>query len=108
VNAWAREKEDIAMSEKIVSQRVYYTIFACLIALTLLTVWLSFQELGAWHGVVGLAIAACKASLVALFFMHVLYGGRLVWMLVGTGLFWLGILMTFTLADYLTRSWLAY
>jgi cytochrome c oxidase subunit IV len=96
------------MSEKIVPQGVYYKVFACLIVLTLLTVWLSFQELGPWHGAVGLAIAACKASLVTLFFMHVLHGGRLVWMLVGTGLFWLGILMSFTLADYLTRPWLAY
>ena len=77
------------MSEKIVAARVYYLVFACLIALTLITVWLSFVELGAWHTVVGLAIAACKASLVALFFMHVLYGGRLVWLLLGTGLFWL-------------------
>ncbi len=96
------------MSEHAASQRVYYTVFACLIGLTLLTVWLSFQELGAAHTVVGLGIAACKASLVALFFMHVLYGGRLVWILLGAGLFWLGILMSLTLADYLTRPWLAY
>jgi len=96
------------MSEQPATQRVYYLVFLCLIGLTLLTVGLSFQELGAWHTIVGLAIASGKALLVALFFMHVLYGGRLVWILFGTGLFWLAILMSLTLADYLTRPWLAY
>jgi cytochrome c oxidase subunit 4 len=96
------------MSERIVPQRVYYVVFACLIALTLLTVWLSFQHLGNWHAVVGLAIVTCKASLVALFFMHVLYSGRLTWIMLGAGLFWLLIMMSLTMADYLTRDWLAY
>ena len=96
------------MSEHLIPQRVYYVVFACLIALTMLTVWLSFQELGPWHAAVGLAIATCKASLVALFFMHVLYSGRLVWIMLGAGLFWLAILMSLTMTDYLTRPWLAY
>jgi len=96
------------MSEQLIPQRVYYVVFACLIGLTLLTVWLSLEPLGAWHATVGLAIAACKASLVALFFMHVLYSGRLTWIMLGAGLFWLSILMSLTLADYLTRHWLAY
>ena len=40
--------------------------------------------------------------------MHVLYSGRLTWIMLGAGLFWLAILMSLTLADYLTRHWLAY
>jgi cytochrome c oxidase subunit 4 len=96
------------MSEQLLSQRVYYAVFVCLIAMTLLTVWLSFQELGAWHSAVGLAIATCKASLVGLFFMHVLYSGRLVWIMLGAGLFWLAILISLTMTDYLTRDLLAY
>ena len=39
--------------------------------------------------------------------MHVLYSGRLTWIMLGAGLFWLAILMSLTLADYLTRH-LAY
>ena len=96
------------MSEHVIPQRVYYAVFACLIALTLLTVWLSFLELGPWHAAVGLTIATCKAALVAMFFMHVLYSGRLVWIMLGAGLFWLAILMSLTMTDYLTRPWLAY
>jgi caa(3)-type oxidase subunit IV len=61
-----------------------------------------------WHTVVGLTFAVCKAVLVALFFMHLLSSSRLTWIVVGGGLFWLGILMALTLADYLTRHWLAY
>ncbi len=96
------------MSDQAATQRVYYLVFLGLIGLTMLTVWLSFQELGAWHSAVGLAIASCKALLVAMFFMHVLYGGRLVWIMFGAGLFWLAILMSLTLVDFLTRSQLAY
>jgi cytochrome c oxidase subunit 4 len=96
------------MSEHVTQQRVYYAVFTGLIALTTLTVWLSFLELGPWHAPVGLAIATCKASLVALFFMHVLSSGRLVWIMLGAGLFWLAILVSLTMTDYLTRPWLAY
>jgi cytochrome c oxidase subunit 4 len=91
-----------------VARSTYYGVFAVLIALTFLTVGLSFLDIGAWHTPAGLAIGGVKAVLVALFFMHMLHGSRLAWLAVGAGLFWMGILMALTLADYLTRSWLVY
>lgn len=49
----------------------YLVVFAALLALTLVTVAVSTLEMpGAPTMAVGLAIAAVKASLVALFFMH--------------------------------------
>jgi cytochrome c oxidase subunit 4 len=96
------------MSERVIPQSTYYCVFAALIALTLLTVGLSFLDLGPWHTVVGLGIGVAKALLVALFFMHLLYGPRVNWLALGAGLFWLGILIALTLSDYLTRHWLAY
>ena len=51
-------------------------------------------------------IAACKALLVILFFMHVRYSSRLTWVFVGAGFFWLMILLSLTLADVLSRRWL--
>jgi cytochrome c oxidase subunit 4 len=96
------------MSERILPSSTYYVVFAALIALTLLTVGISFLELREWQTVAGLTIAVCKAVLVALFFMHLLYSNRLPWIVLGAGLFWLGILMALTLSDYLTRHWLAY
>jgi cytochrome c oxidase subunit 4 len=55
--------------------------------------------------VVALGIAAVKATLVALFFMHVRYSPRLIGLTVAAGLFWLSILFGLTMNDYLTRGW---
>jgi cytochrome c oxidase subunit 4 len=96
------------MAERVVQPPTYYTVFAALIALTLLTVGVSFIDLGAWHTVAGLVIGAAKAALVILFFMHLLYSGRLLWIVLGAGLFWLGIMLALTLIDYFTRALLGY
>lgn len=96
------------MSGRAISPSTYYQVFGTLIVLTFLTIGISFLELGKWHMVAGLTIAVCKAVLVALFFMHLLASSRLTWVVVGGALFWLGILLTLTLADYLTRHWLAF
>jgi cytochrome c oxidase subunit IV len=96
------------MAEHVTRPSTYYVVFALLIALTLLTVGVSFLDLGAWHTVVGLVIGTAKAVLVVLFFMHLLHSGRLTWIVLAAGLFWLGILMGLTLTDYVTRSWMTY
>ncbi|HSB21433.1 MAG TPA: cytochrome C oxidase subunit IV family protein [Anaeromyxobacteraceae bacterium] len=49
---------------------------AALMALTVLTVVASRIDLGAFNVVLALAIAGLKASLVALFFMHLRYENR--------------------------------
>jgi len=95
------------MAARILPGSTYYKTFGALIVLTGLTVALSFLHLGEWHAVAGLTIAVCKASLVGLFFMHLLHTKRLSWLALGSGLFWLGILMALTLSDYLTRHWSA-
>lgn len=95
------------MSERILSPTVYYLVFAALIGLTAVTVSVSFLHLGPWHTAAGLAIAVCKALLVAMFFMHVLQSGRLTLVVILAALFWLGILLGLTMTDYLTRDWLA-
>jgi cytochrome c oxidase subunit 4 len=96
------------MAQHVTKQTTYYLVFAGLIGLTVLTVLLSFADLGAWHTVVGLGIGVCKALLVALFFMHLLHSTRLTWISIGAGLFWFGIMMALTLSDYLTRFSLTY
>jgi cytochrome c oxidase subunit 4 len=96
------------MAESMIQPRTYWGIFAALIGLTLLTVAVSFFHLGAWHSVVGLGIGVAKALLVALFFMHLLYSTRLIWLVAAGALFWFGILLGLTMSDYLTRGWLSY
>jgi cytochrome c oxidase subunit IV len=96
------------MSTHALALRVYWAVFTLLIVLTLVTVGLSFVELGRLHAAVGLSIAVVKGLLVASFFMHVWHSDHLTWLVAGTGLFWLGIMITLTMTDYLTRAWWAY
>jgi len=63
-------------------------------------------DLGALNNVVAMGIAALKASLVILYFMHVRYATRLTALVVGSGFFFLAIMIGLTLVDYATRGWL--
>jgi cytochrome c oxidase subunit IV len=95
------------MSEHIVYPRVYVTIFFVLLVGTGLTVIAAYQDFpGPLNAVVALTIAVVKATFVVLYFMHVRYSSRLVWLIVGAGLFWLVIMFALTFSDYSTRSWL--
>jgi cytochrome c oxidase subunit 4 len=96
------------MSEHIVPKRTYYLIFAALMVFTAITVGVAYLDLGPMNTVVALAIACTKATLVVLFFMHVKYSTRLTWAVVAGSVFWLGIMLTLTLGDYLTRAWRSY
>ena len=95
----------MAMSDHIVPTRVYYLVFAALMAGTFLTVLAAYFDLGPLNTVAALTIAVFKAVLVILFFMHVKYSSRLTWVVVIGAVFWLGIMLTLTMGDYLTRGW---
>jgi cytochrome c oxidase subunit 4 len=96
------------MSEHITPARTYYTIFALLLFCTYLTWQVAYFDLGPFNTVVALGIAIFKATLVVLFFMHVKNSTRLTWAVVLGSVFWLGILLTLTMTDYLTRVWRTY
>ena len=96
------------MAEHILPTRIYYTIFGILMLCTYLTVQIALFDLGALNVVAALTIAVFKATIVVLFFMHVKYSTRLTWAVVVGAVFWLGILLTLTLSDYLTRPWRTY
>ena len=98
----------MAMSDQIVPTRVYYLVFAALMAGTYLTVQAAYFDLGPLNTVAAVGIAIIKATLVVLFFMHVKYSSRLTWAVVAGSLFWLGILLVLTYSDYLTRAWGTY
>jgi len=95
------------MSEHIVQPRIYIIIFLSLMLGTALTVMAAFVDFpGPLNAVVALTIACIKATLVVLFFMHVRYSGRLVWLVIASALLWLAILFAITFSDYWTRHWL--
>ena len=87
----------------IVPKRTYYSIYVILLVCTYLTWQVAFFDLGVLNTVAAVTIAVFKAGLVALFFMPVRYSTRLTWVVVIGSVFWLGILLTLTCGDYLTR-----
>ena len=89
----------------IVSPKIYAAIFATLLLATGLTVAASYVEMYVFNAVVALAIAVIKATLVVLFFMHVKYSTRLTKLTVVSGLFTFMVLISMTLADYVSRAW---
>src|SRR5438034_147356 len=97
------------MPEHAIAARNYVLICVVLIALTFVTIGVSLLPItGQWHVILGLTIAVCKASLVGLFFMHLLISSRLTWIVVIVAVFWLVILVTLTLADYVSRGMIPY
>ncbi len=93
------------MSDKIVSTGTYLAVLAILLVLTVLTVGVSFLPLPPiGHVIAGLTIAALKASLVVLVFMHAMHSPRLTWCVIVACIVWLLIMFSLTYADYLTRG----
>jgi len=95
------------MSEHIVPVRIYVTIFLILLVGTGLTVLAALQDFP-WqlNTIVAMTIAITKATFVVLYFMHVRYSIRLVWVIVASALFWLVIMFALTFSDYNTRGWI--
>jgi len=85
--------------------KLYLVIIGTLIVLTVATWRIAFVNLGIFNPVVALAIAVIKAVLVILFFMHVRYSSKLTMVTVCAGFFWLLIMITLSLSDYISRSW---
>jgi cytochrome c oxidase subunit IV len=86
--------------------RLYSAVLVALLVLTLATVLASERDFGAFNTVIAIVIAAVKASLVILFFMHVRWSSRVVWLFSGVGFLFLVLLIAGAVADYSTRDWL--
>lgn len=81
----------------------YVVVWAALIVLTAGTVAVSYVHLGMMNVVVALLIASVKASLVALYFMHLRHEKGLVWGFALTPVFFLVLIIAGTLSDTLFR-----
>jgi len=79
--------------------RVLLGTAGALFALTAVTVAASRVEMGAFNVVVALAVAGLKASLVALFFMHLRYHGRFRAVVFATSVFFAALLVGFVVFD---------
>jgi cytochrome c oxidase subunit 4 len=77
-------------------------------ALLFLTWGVAQFDLGPWNIIAAMTIAVAKMLLVVLIFMHVRYSTRLTWVFVAAGFFWLFLMVTLTMGDYLTRPGLGF
>jgi cytochrome c oxidase subunit 4 len=96
---------EVFMSVHIVPRKTYFLVFAALLACTGLTVFVATIPFGRMNDVVAMTVAVTKMMLVLLFFMHVRYSSRLIWVIVASMFFWLLILLLITLTDYSSRGW---
>lgn len=84
----------------------YFAVFFALLVGTALTVYASTLDLGKYNAAVALTIASVKATLVALFFMHIKGASeKLTKLVVISALFFLLLLLGLTMTDYATRWW---
>ncbi len=88
----------------IIPMLVYLAIGGALLVMTLVTVAVSFIDLGFLNILVALAIATFKALLVAFFFMHLYYDNRLYFFIFATSLFFLTVLISITMLDTMRRG----
>jgi cytochrome c oxidase subunit 4 len=92
------------MSAKIVPIRLYVLVWVALMIFLLLTWGAAQFDLGPFNVLTAMTIAVIKMLLVMLYFMHVRYSNRLVWLFAGAGFLWLLINFTLTMSDYTTRG----
>jgi len=100
------QDEHLSPQSHLVPVSLYVAIWATLMVCTGLTVFAASIDLGIFNIVVALLIATLKGTLVVLFFMHLKYSTKLTMVTVIAALFWLLIMFSLTLTDYLTRHWL--
>lgn len=78
-------------------------VLGALLALTIVTIGVSYLDLGPLNVPLALAIASTKATLVLLFFMHLKYEGKVIVISFVSTIIFLAIMITFTFWDVAFR-----
>jgi cytochrome c oxidase subunit 4 len=94
------------MKQHIATVSTNIRVFVALLILLFATVGAAYLPLGPLHFPLAMLIAAAKAVLIVLFFMHALYSDRLTAVICAAAILWLGIMLALTLSDYSSRGWL--
>ena len=82
---------------------VYFGVFGALLVLTGVTVAAAFTDLGHFSAFVAVGIAAVKATMVVLYFMHVRYSTRLIGLYAASGFLFVAILLGITMSEVADR-----
>lgn len=82
----------------------YFIVYLALMILLGLTWGSAYLDLGALNTSLNIGIAIMKALLVLLVFMHIRWSSGLVRLFSCAGFFWLVIMLSLAMSDYLTRN----
>lgn len=86
----------------------YVGVFLILVVGTIATYFAATVDMDRFfpgaNTLVALLIAFTKMICVMLFFMHVYWSKRMIWLAAVASFFWLAIMFAYTMQDYLTRG----
>jgi cytochrome c oxidase subunit IV len=85
--------------------RIYILNGVALLGLLALTIAAAYVNLGPLNSIVSTLISVASTTLILLFYMHVRRSKPLLWVFVGAGFFWLGIMFALAFSDFMTRGW---
>jgi len=89
--------------EHTIGLKSYLIILFWLLLLTGLTVGVSLVDFGSFNAFIAMLIATIKGVLVLLYFMHLKYDDKLYWVIFGSSVFFVIILLLFAEIDLATR-----
>jgi cytochrome c oxidase subunit 4 len=87
------------------SARSYLLTGVALLGLLALTIVVSYLNLGVLNPIITASISVASTAPIILFYMHVRRSKPLLWIFVGAGFFWLGIMFVLAFSDFMTRGW---
>ncbi|MCB0193228.1 MAG: cytochrome C oxidase subunit IV family protein [Anaerolineae bacterium] len=82
----------------------YLMVFAGLMVLLALTLFVGYTNFGAFDKSITVAVAIVKASLIMYFFMHLRHSSGLVWVFGVLGFFFFIIMLLIGMGDYAARG----
>jgi cytochrome c oxidase subunit 4 len=83
--------------------RRYMLTWASLMVLLLITLGSAYLKLGAGNLIANMSISVLMTLLIMAVFMHLRQDSPVVRLVAAAGFFWLMLMFTLTLSDYLTR-----
>lgn len=87
----------------VLPMKTYLSVFATLLFLTFITVWIAQFDFGSFNTVIAMLVATVKATLVALYFMHLKYDNKENAVCLIAGFFFLMLMFVLSFLDIITR-----
>ncbi len=92
-----------AHEEHVTGYTTYVIVWIILMVLTFITVYVSYIDFGMLNVVIAMVVASIKASIVALYFMHLKFEDSITWVFALFPLTLLALLIGMTILDTFTR-----